>query len=87
MQSLCRKEYYGIFRSGLLFAWLNFYFPLLQTIFKKLLDIAILKNKGCLLLASYCVVVQVLYIPGGRGGGGGSTPLYGLYRYVRPQRV
>ena len=22
-----------------------------------------------------------------RGGGGGGTPLYGLYRYVRPQRV
>ena len=21
------------------------------------------------------------------GGGGGGTPLYGLYRYVRPQRV
>ena len=23
----------------------------------------------------------------GPGGGGGGTPLYGLYRYVRPQRV
>ena len=25
--------------------------------------------------------------PWRRGGGGGSTPLYGLYRYVQPQRV
>ena len=23
----------------------------------------------------------------GKGPGGGGTPLYGLYRYVRPQRV
>ena len=32
--------------------------------------------------------VSVEYKPGGGGGGGGTdgTPLYGLYRYMRPQR-
>ena len=28
----------------------------------------------------------LLYLSPGKGGGGG-TPLYGLYRYVQPQRV
>jgi len=33
------------------------------------------------------VFVFVFFVSRGGGGGGGGTPLYGLQRYVRPQRV
>ena len=32
-------------------------------------------------------LLTLFFFLGGGGGEGGDTPLYGLYRYVRPQRV
>ena len=36
----------------------------------------------------FCNLLSILLVVGwGEGGGGISTPLYGLYRYVHPQKV
>ena len=46
-----------------------------------------LESNGFNLRAEALQTLWIAYHPAGGGGGGEGSPLYGLYRYVRPQRV